>query len=163
MSVLPNILENIQYELICQFGIGENLRYYKVNNLCSSLTNDVCIALPFFHALTGCDTTSSFYNHIKLNFFDVWMKYNEKDDVTNLFKELCNEPLRITDNHLNILEKFVLSVYYPKRSSFKSIDHERMDASNATPHLDLQSIPFSRRRLKEHTKRACLQSGWLWK
>ena len=65
-----------------------------------------------------------------------------KDDVTNLLKELCNESLRITDNHLNILEKFVLSVYYPKRSSFKSIDPERMDAFNATPNSNLQSIPF---------------------
>ena len=39
------------------------------------------------------------------------MKYNGKDDVKNLFRELCNKPLRI----------------------------------------------------KEHTKRACLQIGWLWK
>ena len=163
MSVLPNILENFQCELICQFRIGGNLRYYKVNDLCSSLTNDACIALPFFHAFTGCDTTLSFYNHSKLKFFDVWMKYNKKDDVTNLFKELCNEPLRITANHLNILEKFVQSVYYPKRSSFKSIDHESMDAFNATPNSNLRLIPFSRKGLKEHTKRACLQSGWLWK
>ena len=91
------------------------------------------------------------------------MKYNEKDDVTNLFKEFCNELLGITENHLNILEKFVLSVYYPKWSSFKSIDHERMDALNATPNSNLRSIPFSRKGLKEHIKRAFLQSGWLWK
>ena len=91
------------------------------------------------------------------------MKYNEKDDVTNLFKELCNEPLRITDNYLNILEKFVLPVYYPKRSSFKSIEHERMDAFNNTPNSNLQSLPCSRKGLKEHNKRVCLQNGWLWK
>ena len=106
MSVLPNILENFQCE---------NLRYYKVNDLCSPSTKDVCIALPFLHTFTGCDTTSSFYNHTKLKFFHVW-KYNEKDDVTNLFKELCNEPFHITDYHLNNSEKFTLSVYYPKRS-----------------------------------------------
>ena len=52
MSVLPNFLGNIQCELICQFGIGDNLRYYKVNDLCSSLANDVCIiALLFFFIL----------------------------------------------------------------------------------------------------------------
>ena len=56
MSVLPSIPENFQCELICQFGIGDNLRYYKVNDLCSTLTNDVCIALSFSHAFTGCDT-----------------------------------------------------------------------------------------------------------
>ena len=89
------------------------------------------------------------------------MKYNEKGDITNLFKELCNEPLHITDNHLNILENFVLSLHYPKRSSFKSIRHERTDVFNATPNLNLRSIPFSRKGLNEHTKRACLQSDWL--
>ena len=91
------------------------------------------------------------------------MKCNEKGDVTNLFKELYNEPFRMTDNYLNILEKFVLLVNYHKRSSFKSIDHERMDAFNATPNSDLRSIPFSRRGSKEHTKQACLQSSRLWK
>ena len=53
ISVLPNILENFQYELICQFGIGNNLRYYKGNDLCSSMANDLCIALPFFMLLQG--------------------------------------------------------------------------------------------------------------
>ena len=77
---------------MCQFGIGDNLRYYKVNELCSPLTNDVWIALPFFLAFTRCGTTSSFYNLSKSKFFDVWMKYKEEDDVTNLSKELCNEP-----------------------------------------------------------------------
>ena len=104
---------------------------------------------------------SSFYNHSKVQFFDVWMKFNEKDDATNLFKKLCNEPLRITDIYVNILEKFVLSAYYPKRSSFKSIDHEKMDAFNASPNSNLLPMPFLRKGLKEHNKRACLQSDWL--
>ena len=38
------------------------------------------------------------------------MKYNEKDDVTNSSKELCNKPLLITDNHLNISEVCSVSV-----------------------------------------------------
>ena len=58
MSVLPNILEKFQCELMCQFVIGDNLRYYKVNDL----TNDLCIAHPF----NGCDRTSSFYNQFFL-------------------------------------------------------------------------------------------------
>ena len=40
---------------------------------------------------------------------------------------------------------------------------KKMDAFNATPDSNLRSIPFSKKGLKEHTKRACLQSGWLWK
>ena len=68
MSVLPNILENFQCGLICQFGIGNNLRHYKENDLCSSLTNDVCIALSFFMLLWG-ETTSSFIITVNSIFF----------------------------------------------------------------------------------------------
>ena len=38
-----------------------------------------------------------------------------------------------------------------------------MGAFNAPLNSNLQSISFSRKGLKEHTKRARLQSGWLWK
>ena len=34
---------------------------------------------------------------------------------------------------------------------------------NANPNSNLRLIPFSRNGLRKHTKRACLQSGWLWK
>ena len=57
----------------------------------------------------------------------------------------------------------LLSLYYHIRSLFKSIDHERMDAFNATSKSNLRSIPFSRKVVKKHTKQACFQSGWLWK
>ena len=92
IAALPNILENFQCELICQFGFANNIRRYNINNLCSSLKSDVCKALPFFHAFTGCDTTSSFYDHGKLKFFDAWMKYKDEDNITSVFNELCNEP-----------------------------------------------------------------------
>ena len=91
------------------------------------------------------------------------MKYRQKEDVTNVFKELCNEPLSVTENQLNILEKFKLFVYYPKQSKTECINIERMYAFNANPNSNLRLITFSRNGLREHTKRACLQNGYLWK
>ena len=91
------------------------------------------------------------------------MKYSQKEDITNVFKELYNEPLSVTENQLDILEKFILFVYYPKQSKTERINIERMSAFNTNPNSNLRLIPFSRNGLREHTKRACLQSGWLWK
>ena len=91
------------------------------------------------------------------------MKYKDKDNITSVFKKLCNEPNCVTENHVDILEKFLLSVYFPKQMSFEGIDHERMKAFLANPNSNLRSIPPSRNGLKEHIKRSCLQSGWLWK
>ena len=39
---------------------------------------------------------------------------SQKEDVTDVFKELYNEPLSVTENQLDILEKFILFVHYPK-------------------------------------------------
>ena len=52
MSVLPptNCLSVVEYFV----GLAlKRLRYYKVNGLCLSMANDVCIALPFFLCFYG--------------------------------------------------------------------------------------------------------------
>ena len=64
---------------------------------------------------------------------------------------------------LDILEKLILFAYYPKQSKTECINIERMNAFNANPNWNLRLISFSRNGLREHTNRACLQSGWLWK
>ena len=42
------------------FGTGKAFRYINVVSVAQKLGRDKCLALPAFHALTGCDTTSSF-------------------------------------------------------------------------------------------------------
>ena len=38
-------------------------RYIPVHDLCSSLSNITCQILPSLHALTGCDSTSAFFQN----------------------------------------------------------------------------------------------------
>ena len=78
ISVLPLIQKIKSCNIICKFGIGDKQRYYNVSLFSKEPVDDVSKALPFFHAFTGCDTVSSFYNHSKLQFFDAWMSYSEK-------------------------------------------------------------------------------------
>ncbi len=40
------------------FGNGKYFRYYFINDICQMLGREKSRALPFFHAFTGCDTTS---------------------------------------------------------------------------------------------------------
>jgi hypothetical protein len=42
------------------FGVGKNVRYLAVHDIATALKPDRCLALPFFHAFTGCDTVSAF-------------------------------------------------------------------------------------------------------
>ena len=47
--------------MCCGFKIGvkDHIRYMPVHAVIQKLGHKLCIALPAFHALTGCDTTSS--------------------------------------------------------------------------------------------------------
>ncbi len=35
--------------------------YYHLNKICLDLGKQKCVALPFYHSFTGCDTTSQFF------------------------------------------------------------------------------------------------------
>eukprot|EP00112_Aurelia_sp_Birch-Aquarium-sp1_P011752 Seg2473.2 transcript_id=Seg2473.2/GoldUCD/mRNA.D3Y31 product="hypothetical protein" protein_id=Seg2473.2/GoldUCD/D3Y31 len=47
-------------ELWIEFGTGRHKRWLPVHEYVASLGDDVCAALPFWSAFTGCDTVSSF-------------------------------------------------------------------------------------------------------
>ena len=59
-------LENIG-NLWIAFGTGKDFRYIPVHELARSIGPDTANGLPFFHALSDCDTTShsQFANHGK--------------------------------------------------------------------------------------------------
>ena len=45
ISVLSLINEQYHSNIVYRFGIGENIKYYNINEICLLLTNDVCRAL----------------------------------------------------------------------------------------------------------------------
>ncbi len=65
-------------------------------------------SIPLFHALTGCDTVSSFLGHDKKGAWDTW---NSFPAVTPIFAELSSTPGRPNDESITILERFVILLY----------------------------------------------------
>lgn len=61
--------------------------------------------LPIFHALTGCDTVSSFNGRCKKSAFDAWNAYLE---ATCGFKALLNGKLAEADT---FIQKFIITMY----------------------------------------------------
>ena len=59
---MPHIMTiNNNIELFCDFGTDKHRKVIMVNPLLRDLTEDVYLAIPFFHSFTGCDSTTSFY------------------------------------------------------------------------------------------------------
>ena len=52
-------------EVLLAFGTGKSFRYLAAHRMSSCLGSDRSLALPMFHALTGCDTVSAFVDHGK--------------------------------------------------------------------------------------------------
>ena len=73
---------------------------------------DRCIALPVFHAFTGCDTVSCFGGRSKRTAWDTWRAY---EDVTIAFCSLATIPESI-EGSMKSLERFVILMYDRTRS-----------------------------------------------
>ena len=85
------------------------------------------LALPGFHAFTGCDTTSSFMGHAKGTAWKVWISYPA---ATIAFLELST-PVEDMDEllpMLPIIETFVNKLFLGISNDHTSVDEARLDA-----------------------------------
>ena len=76
-------------ELWIAFGAGKKFRYLPAHEMADALGPDRYVALPMFHAFTGCDTVSCFGGRGKRTACDMWNAY---DEVTPAFCALAATP-----------------------------------------------------------------------
>ena len=62
--------------------VSSSNTWYDIISLVNEMGIDICKALPFFFAYTGCDTVSSFHSKGKCTMWDHWMKSEIKDEIT---------------------------------------------------------------------------------
>ena len=93
------------------FGHGKHFRHYSINKICHNLGKEISISLPFFHAFTGCDTTSQFLGKGKRSAWESWKSY---PDVTEAFLFAFNNPfqlLQLQSFQMKLLERYVCVLY----------------------------------------------------
>ena len=123
-------------ELWLAFGAGKHFRYIPAHGLATSLGRGRSTALPVFHALTGCDTTSSFAGKGKKTAWDTWNAFPE---VTRAFVEIYLHRSAVPDSILNLMERFVVKMY-DQRSTSCSVNCIRKQLF-AQKGRTLQNIP----------------------
>ena len=101
-------------ELWLAFGAGKHFRYIPAHALAASLGRERSSALPVFHAITGCDTTSSFAGKGKKTAWDTWSAFPE---VTDAFVEMYRNMTAVPDSILNVIERFVVKMYDQRSTS----------------------------------------------
>jgi hypothetical protein len=95
-------------ELWVAFGVGKHLKYLPIHAIRSTLPQDQCESLPFFHAVTGCDNVSYFAGRGKKTAFQSWKCYPE---ATAVFQSLSSPQETIREEQITILERFVVFMY----------------------------------------------------
>ena len=144
-------------ELWLAIGTGKSFRYIAAHKLAVSLGPDKSKALPVFHAITGCDTVSSFAGRGKITAWAVWDIFPE---VTNAFLTLASAPSEISEDTLATLERYIVLLYDRTCTcSEVNLARKKLFAKKAR---SIEAIPPTQAALEQHVKRATYQGGYCW-
>ena len=139
---------------------GPKEKYFDVFVNLSYFGEDICRALPYFHALTGWDTTSSFYQLGKGKFWKTWIKEhkNKNESLPRTFTHLGDQPTNIDPNDIDIIAKYIYNCYGLGTSSGTSFEALRLHQLLNTPNICLRTLAPSVPATEQHVGRACTQS-----
>ena len=74
------------------FGTGKSYQLIPVHSICTALGHPKCLALPMFHALMDCDTTTSFSSMGKKSAWKTWDVLPELKDTLNALMGRPEDP-----------------------------------------------------------------------
>ena len=146
------------YHLWIKFGSGKNLRNIDINALSEENGRSISRGLPFFHAMTGCDTTSAFKGRAKKSAWQTWMSC---EFITPVFEHLSQQPFsEVTQdsNEFQQLERFIVKMYS------KTVDAQTVNEGRKllfAANQNMEKLPPTKDALLQHVKRAVFQTGKL--
>ena len=148
-----------QAKLWVDFGTSHK-RIISINHIFDYIGEPISLALPFFHALSGCDSTSSFYKKSKVILFQCWMSFTKFEDLTTAFQKLSWLPTDDTvKNNLLVIEQYICYAYAKR---IDDLDDLRFQTFKSASNNSFRELPPSKAALALHVKRSAYQSGWVW-
>ena len=140
------------------YGTGKHTHIIPAHEIAASIGPSQSVALPMFHAFTGCDIVSFFAGRGKKSAWEVWKAYKP---VTDIFCKLIENPAsRVIEEMMHVLERFVI-LLYDRTSEQVSINFARKELFTKKGR-QIESIPPIKAALYQHIKRAVFQAGHIW-
>ena len=131
------------------FGTDTTFRYIDATAIAQALGDAKCGGFPAFHALTGCDVTSSFAGKGKRTARTAWGAY---DDATSALCTLSRMPTTgSVINALTIIERLIV-IMYDRGSSENSVNGERLVLFTQKGR-EIENIPPTQDALAQHVLR----------
>ena len=149
---IPNISE-----LWVAFGAGKNYRFVPAHEIAKTMGRGRSLALPGFHAFTGCDTVSAFNGCGKKTAWECWSTFTE---ATRAFEHISLPVALIPDDVAQTFERFVVLMYRKTSVNF-TVNQERLELFT-TQNRSIENIPPTSAALTQHILRATYQAGHCW-
>ena len=111
-------------------------------------------ALMFFHAVSGCDTVSSFLGRGKKS---AWLAWSSCPSVTYAFLDLSLQPLDVSCEILWKVERFIV-VMYSRKCSASGVNEAGKELF-AQCSRTMENTPPTKAVLLQHVRRAAYQLG----
>ena len=92
VAVVQQLAQVLHIELWIAFGCGKDFKYIPAHEISASLGPARLLALPVFHAFSGCDTVSHL---VQMGKKTAWKVREAHDEFTATFYELHNAPGQI--------------------------------------------------------------------
>ena len=146
-------------ELWVGLGSGKKYRDIPIHTIYSDLGSSKSLALPFFHSLTGCDTSSQFLGCGKKT---AWAAWANIPDLTDTLVALTHNPYRFSleSVHMQRIERFVVLMY--SKGCGAATVNEARHRLFTTGSRSLENIPPTQAALFQHVIRAILQTSFYW-
>ncbi len=143
-------------ELWLAFGVGSSFRYIPIHEMAASMNPAQCLALPVFHAFTGCDTVSAFTGRGKKTAWATWKSFPE---VTDAFIELLGMSNELSEESMLLLEQFVV-LMYNRTSEVTEVNEARKQLFTKKSRI-LENIPPTKAALVQHIRHTYFQAN-IW-
>ena len=111
-----------EYELWLIFATDKHFRHLAAHKIVIGLRPKKAQALPMFHALTNCDTVSSFVGHGEKIAWTIW---NALPHLTDAMLTLSRAPSGIQEDVMHTIERFV-SLLYDRTSTLTRGDENSL-------------------------------------
>ena len=146
-------------DIIIEFGMKKDYKAISLKALAEALGESRCQALPFFHALTGCDTTSAFKGIGKKKAYEALKAFKSAESTLAEMSFQAFQNLQENDEKFGIIQRLVV-LMYSKTSILKKVNDLRVEMYFQRSQ-NIELIPPTSNALFMHTKRAIYQAS-IW-
>lgn len=133
---------------------GDLRRFIPLHDIWKTIGNDKCLCLPAVHALSGCDTVSSFYGIGKKKVWRQILKLTEGD-----LRKLSTFQNTEAPESVNIARNFVVKLYDStnKMTEYHSSLNQLRFKMSVSRAVSVANLPPSEATFLQHVKRAVWQ------